>query len=240
MKHQWLRHATFTLGLLLFSFSALAAPDSNPTPPLVNTANQSPNYHDDIRPIFENKCLACHGCYDAPCQLKLEAVEGLDRGASKQNVYNGGRKHTVDPTRLFQDAQTTAQWRDKGFYSVIDSTSGMQASLLYQMLALGKKHTFNPNEKLPDDIALGLSRQNECPAPDEFDEYADDHHMEGMPLAVTGLTDSEFATIAQWLKQGASFKPEVITPTAEEQQLIDSWETFLNQSDPKHQLVARW
>lgn len=240
MKHQWLRHITFTLGLLLFSFSALAAPDSNPTPSLDKTANQSPNYHDDIRPIFENKCLACHGCYDAPCQLKLEAVEGLDRGASKQNVYNGGRKHTVDPTRLFQDAQSTAQWRDKGFYSVIDSTSGMQASLLYQMLALGKKHTFNPNEKLPDDIALGLSRQNECPAPDEFDDYADDHPMEGMPLAVAGLTDSEFATITQWLKQGASFKPEVITPTAEEQQLIDGWETFLNQSDPKHQLVARW
>ena len=236
MKQHWLRHVTFTLGLLFISFSALASPAFTPAAP----SNQSPNYHDDIRPIFENKCLACHGCYDAPCQLKMEAVEGLDRGASKQSVYDGGRKHTVDPTRLFQDAQTTAQWRDKGFYSVIDSTSGMQASLLYQMLNLGKQHTFNPNEKLPDDIALGLSRQNECPAPNEFEDYADDHPMEGMPLAVTGLTDDEFATISRWLKQGARFKPETITPTPEEQQLINNWETFLNQSDPKHQLVARW
>ncbi len=85
---------------------------------------------------------------------------------------------------------------------MIDGTSGMQAALLYQMLALGKKHTFNPNEKLPDDIVLGLSRQNECPAPDEFDDYADDHPMEGMPLAVTGLTDSEFATMLELAKKG--------------------------------------
>ena len=229
MKQHGLRRITFALGLLFASFSALAAPALSPA----TASNESPNYHADIRPIFENKCLACHGCYDAPCQLKMEAVEGLDRGASKQNVYNGGRKHTVDPTRLFQDAQTTAQWRDKEFYSVIDSTSGMQGSLLYQMLNLGKQHTFNPNEKLPEEIALGLSRQNECPAPDEFEDYADDHPMEGMPLAVAGLTDDEFSTISRWLEQGANFKPETITPTPQEQQLINDWETFLNQRATK-------
>ena len=75
----------------------------------------TPDYQKDIRPIFDQKCLACHGCYDAPCQLKLESVDGLDRGASKQPVYDGRREENAEPTRLGLDALTTAQWRDKGF-----------------------------------------------------------------------------------------------------------------------------
>ncbi len=29
--------------------------------------------------VLEQRCMVCHGCYDAPCQLKLEAHEGLVR-----------------------------------------------------------------------------------------------------------------------------------------------------------------
>ncbi len=48
-----------------------------------------------------------------------------------------------------------------------------------------------PNAKLPEEIVLGLNRQNMCPLPEEFDGYAGAHPREGMPLAVTGLTDSQ-------------------------------------------------
>jgi len=131
----------------------------------VTAAERTLSYQTDVQPIFETKCLACHGCYDAPCQLKLEAPEGLDRGASKDKVYNGARTESVAPTRLFRDALTTAQWREKDFFSVIDSTDGMESSLLYNMLELGKEHRFGDNEKLPDDIVLGLQRVNACPNP---------------------------------------------------------------------------
>ncbi|MCG8394638.1 MAG: fatty acid cis/trans isomerase [Pseudomonadales bacterium] len=205
------------------------------------TAQASPvDYQQHIQPIFEQKCLACHGCYDAPCQLKLEAPEGLDRGASKQKVYNGARTESVTPTRLFTDAQTTAEWRDKGFFSVLDSTEGMQASLLFQMLQLGRQHDFAPNEKLPKDIKLGLARENTCPNPEEFDDYADDHPMEGMPLAVTGLTDDEFNTLSQWLQAGAPLSSPQITLTKDEQRQVNAWEALLNSDDKKHQLVGRW
>ena len=30
-------------------------------------------YHTQIKPILENRCVVCHGCYDAPCQLLLSS-----------------------------------------------------------------------------------------------------------------------------------------------------------------------
>ncbi|WP_313430408.1 hypothetical protein, partial [Pseudomonas sp.] len=39
------------------------------------------SYTRDIQPIFTEKCVACHACNDAACQLKLESPEGAVRGA---------------------------------------------------------------------------------------------------------------------------------------------------------------
>lgn len=165
---------------------------------------------------------------------------GADRGATKNKVYNGVRTESVPPTRLFEDAFTTAQWRDKGFFSVIDSTQGMESSLLYNMLELGREQRFADNEKLPDDMVLGLKRINSCPTPAEFDDYADKHPMGGMPLAVSGLTDQEFATVREWLKQGAPLSYQTFSLSEDEQRQILAWEKMLNQQDKRHQLVARW
>lgn len=200
----------------------------------------TPSYQKDIRPIFDQKCLACHGCYDAPCQLKLENVDGLDRGASKKPVYDGARKNDAEPTRLGVDALTTSAWRDKGFYSVVDSAWGMRGSLLYRMLELGHSHDFASNEKLPDHIQLGISRQNVCPNPEQFDDYADDYPKEGMPLAVTGLTDEEFSTLEQWMHDGAPREPETLTLSATEKEQIQAWEAMLNAEGKRETLVARW
>ena len=29
------------------------------------------SYDDKVGPLLERRCVVCHGCYDAPCQLKL-------------------------------------------------------------------------------------------------------------------------------------------------------------------------
>ena len=44
------------------------------------------SYSQDIQPIFTQKCVACHACYDAPCQLNLGSGEGLARGAHKEPI----------------------------------------------------------------------------------------------------------------------------------------------------------
>jgi len=30
-------------------------------------------YTNSIQPIFNNRCIACHSCYNAPCQLNLQS-----------------------------------------------------------------------------------------------------------------------------------------------------------------------
>lgn len=49
-----------------------------------------------------------------------------------------------------------------------------------------------------------MTRQNTCPSDDKgFEKYLRMHAREGMPLAVTGLSDNEYALVNQWLREGA-------------------------------------
>lgn len=121
------------------------------------------SYTRDIQPIFTEKCVACHACYDSACQLNLGSGEGAARGATKVPVYDGERSQATKPTRLFYDAFGKAAWQREGFSSVLDA-QGSQAALMARMLELGHRRApLQPNGKLPDDIVLGLNRENVCP-----------------------------------------------------------------------------
>ena len=82
-------------------------------------AQKAVSYHKDIKPILDSRCVACHACYDAPCQLKLNSTAGMDRGATKQTVYDGARSKAADPTRLFIDATDTEGWREPTHCEII-------------------------------------------------------------------------------------------------------------------------
>ena len=197
------------------------------------------SYTRDIQPIFTEKCVACHACYDSACQLNLGSAEGAARGASKIPVYDGERRQAQAPTRLFYDAFGKAAWQRKDFYSVLDA-QGSQAALMARMLALGHKTPLQPNAKLPEDIVLGLNRENMCPQPGEFDAYAGAHPKEGMPLAVTGLTDQQYQTLQRWLASGAPIDPQSLAPNAREAMQVLQWEALFNAPGARESLVARW
>ncbi|WLG97777.1 fatty acid cis/trans isomerase [Pseudomonas sp. FP198] len=214
--------------LLLLCFTAAAG---NPASAI--------SYTRDIQPIFTEKCVACHACYDSACQLNLGSGEGALRGASKLPVYDGERRQAADPTRLFYDASGQRAWQRKGFYSVIDA-QGSQAALMARMLELGHRTPLQPNAKLPEDIVLGLSRDNSCPTPDQFDAYAAVHPKEGMPLAVTGLTDQQYQTLQRWLAAGAPIDQQALAPSAAEALQVVQWENLLNAPGARESLVGRW
>ncbi|MCF9008821.1 fatty acid cis/trans isomerase [Pseudomonas carnis] len=197
------------------------------------------SYTRDIQPIFTEKCVACHACYDSACQLNLGSAEGAARGASKMPVYDGERSQATPTTRLFYDAFGKQAWQQKGFYSVLDA-QGSQAALMARMLELGHNAPLAPNAKLPDNIVLGLNRENMCATPGEFNAYAGAHPKEGMPLAVTGLTDQQYQTLQRWLASGAPIDEQGLAPSAREALQVQQWENLFNQPGARESLVARW
>lgn len=150
---------------------ALPAPAENPV-----------SYAEEIRPILEKKCLTCHSCYDAPCQLNLEGAEGLARGAFRESIYGGARTEAMQPTRLGLDEQTISGWRERGFYSVLHAENKQSEALISGMISLAKQFPFPPNSKLPDSIELGINRKNQCVSSEKFADYAHEYPLSGMPF----------------------------------------------------------
>jgi hypothetical protein len=188
--------------------------------------------------VMQQRCMVCHGCYDAPCQLKLEASEGLQRGASKIPVYDGERLRAANLTRLFDDGLTEQQWRDKGFFPVIDNENPSQGSL-YQMLQLKQAHPLASEGPLPEGFDFSLYRDQQCVEPGAFDEYGSNNPLAGMPYGLPGLDTREHTDMIAWLEDGAP----TLTPTPLSNSLqtsLKQWEAFLNQPDNKSRLMSRY
>ncbi len=206
--------------------------------PLAPAVYGSQDFPPDVKPIIEQRCMVCHGCYDAPCQLKLDAWAGLERGASKTKVYDGTRLITAELTRLFEDGHSIEDWRNKGFYPVVSQRSPEQG-VLARMLALKQEHPLPAGDTLPDSFDLSLDRDQQCPKEEEFDSFAADYPLWGMPYALPGLDEDSHATLVDWVMRGA---PAVATPppSAAETAAIARWETFFNGDSLKHQLMSRY
>ncbi|HBX55594.1 fatty acid cis/trans isomerase [Pseudomonas sp. UBA2684] len=202
-------------------------------------AAQPISYSRDVQPIFTQNCVACHACYDAPCQLNLGSAEGATRGANKLPVYNGTRTATQDTTRLFLDAHGSDAWRRKDFFSVLEQ-QGSQAALMARMLELGRATPLQANAKLPDDLDISINRANQCARPDEFDAFAQKHPQAGMPFAVTGLSEADYQTVQRWLAEGAPVDQQMLQASAAETRQIATWEALLNSPGAREDLVGRW
>lgn len=200
------------------------------------------SYLHQVRPILERRCVVCHACYDAPCQLKLGSFEGLARGASKDKVYDGTRLKEATPTRLFVDALQTAQWRDKGFTPVIGNSTApsvKSVDVLRRMLTLKQRHPLPTTAVLPASFDFGLNHQQSCPAPEEMDRFEAEHPSWGMPYGLPALAAQDIRTLNRWLEQGAPGDTPAALPAASTQQLTQ-WETFFNPPSVKGQLVSRY
>lgn len=198
-------------------------------------ASGAPRYA-DVRPILERRCVVCHGCYDAPCQLKLGAWEGIARGASTTSVYEQSRLLQARPSRLFMDAQRASEWRQQGFFPVLNerapsAEANLAASLLYRSLALKREHPL-PHGALPD-------RPHACPRVETFDAYARANPMAGMPYGLPGLAPDEHDTLARWLAAGAPYEGPP-APSAEAARQVAAWEAFLNGDSLKERLMSRY
>jgi len=200
------------------------------------------DYWNEVKPILEQRCS--HACYDAPCQLKLSSIEGIERGASPTLVYKQSRLKSIQPTRLFEDAQTVAHWRALGFHPVLNEyadtpEANREAGVMHRILTQKDEHPLPEGRVLPDSFDLDLNRKQFCAKPETIDEYAREHPLWGMPYALPGLEPARQATLLQWLEQGAVYTARAPLPAAFQDE-VRNWEGFLNVASLKAQLAGRY
>jgi len=206
------------------------------------------SYEDDVKPVLESRCVVCHACYDAPCQLLLSSYEGAQRGASQKPVYDSSRLEAMPPTRMFVDARSTEEWRAKSFFSVLGPPAAEGAApaadpLLLYLLALGRAHRFAEGQRLPAEVGLDIDRSLSCPAPGEFDDYARKHPLGGMPYGMAPLLDGDLRILATWVAQGAPPPPAPAIPArarSQAEKAVARWEAFLNGDSLKQRISARY
>lgn len=202
----------------------------------------SQNDWSQVQPVLEKRCVVCHGCYDAPCQVKLTSPDGLLRGGSKLSVYHTERLEDAQPTRLGIDATTVDGWQALGFHPILPPTGSEPetASLLERYLTLGRENPLPANAPLPDQLGLELDRPLVCPTDQEFDAFRSNHPLAGMPYGTAPLETSEYELLMAWLQNGSAL-PDEPEPLLEEiQSQVTAWEAFLNTPDQRARLMSRY
>ncbi|MNK96148.1 Fatty acid cis/trans isomerase (CTI) [compost metagenome] len=190
-------------------------------------------YRSHIQPLFDRRCVACHSCFNAPCQLNLQDFSGFDRGLNKMIVYNGTRTTAVEPTRLWIDGATTAEWRAKGFFD-IHSKKNTDENIFWQALELKNK---NPDLTIKKQVAESLI----CPTSiNDAKALATSSPELGMPYGLPGLQAAESDVIKTWLQNGAPGPKTKIEMSPSARKQVREWEEFLNEGKLKQKLVSRY
>ncbi len=202
------------------------------------------SYRHDVKPILDSRCVVCHGCYDAPCQLKLGSWDGIARGATGVPVYGDLRLNDAPTTRLGIDARKPSQWRERGFTAVLNERTAspandLAASVLYRSLLHKQAHPMQVGGVLPESFDFSLNRANVCSSLAGYDAFEKAQPQAGMPYGLPALSSQETDVIARWLQAGAPDDPPAPLP-ADVAAQVAAWERFLNGGTNKERLMSRY
>jgi hypothetical protein len=254
------------LCLTLISCIGLQKKDSYEARKMASEAAHQDLYVDKIQPLFDNRCVACHSCFNSPCQLNLTSFAGLDRGAIKDDLYDFKTIGSRNPTRLGIDvpqvyvAETvTSEWRkpqygsgnDTGFFPVVNRTAAdpeerLKDSILAQMISLRQGYLLNNPEVSQRWKSFAAEDPRVCPINEEMPEFVKNKSWSGMPYGFPELNSEEKELIFDWVKKGSpgpdqNYAVESLrTVFPNNVELPESIETFLNGADYAHKITARY
>lgn len=235
--------------LLLFGCGIFKEREQPKVTPFVLSGNYR-SYLESVKPILDKRCVVCHSCNDAPCQLDHTSYEGTMRGASSQDIYTD-RLFSAEPTRLGIDAKSVGEWRDKGFFSVVKNyrpgdEKNLSHSILYQLIAArlavpdpGIKYDSFSSRSCPNLEAALPKLENALTG--LFRDHP--NAALGMPYGFPPLNPREFAIIRDWLILGAPGPESKTTGDSHSEKQaneIQKWENFLNGGSPREKLVSRY
>jgi len=226
--------------LILITLSVMSCSDSSFDNKEANNSLAQHYYTEEIQPIFDNKCIACHSCFNSPCQLNLSSYEGVSRGANQTSIYDFPKFKARKPTRLYIDASETKQWRKKGFYDVTkrEGAKSLIETMIHDLPGIESQlqkdyHSENSRVCMPDNSG------------DSLDAYKALNPAGRMPYGLPRLKSKEKQAITNWIDLGA---PGPDTYDLERKLIQDSglmdtiqkWEKFFNRDSMKAQLSSRY
>lgn len=190
---------------------------------------ENDDFFGKIQPIFERRCVVCHSCFEAPCQLKLTSPQLLMRGAT-QHITTGHLTASLRTDLLF----TLAEQRKGGFYSVIPEKPG-QDSLMGALLKEGNdRNGLPPEEYVPPE-------KRQCVA--STVKWNELNSLEkkklGMPYYMAPIEEQEYKDLTAWIDKGAPLPSEKeldVLAQPKSPKVIQHWEDFMNAPAWK----ARW
>lgn len=210
---------------------------------------ESDIYLSKVQSVFNARCVACHSCYNSPCQLDLTSYEGLSRGASKTDMYDFRLLHQRAPTRLGIDGTTVADWRKKEFFSVVpDSVESLdnfeKTSALWRLINMKDRAMSYKNKNVYFEPSRMCPNANSRSTENELDNFVRSFPVYGMPYGLPPLNDQELRSIAEWFKLGApgpSVEAQAALKSVEDfKKEIEMFESFFNATDAKAKLTARY
>jgi len=234
MKKAILISTKFALNLLVlfFSFEARSLDGYVRGGPFQSYMSESDIYSQRIQPILDRRCVVCHSCFEAPCQLKLTSPEMLIRGATKHQVNGGNLSATMRP-----DMMTTLQkQRQAGFFPVAGSNGD---SILLNAVMEGHDKSDLPAEKyIPQENRMCVASAKEFRSlPTAIKKSL------GMPYYMAPMNQDEYEMIASWAANGSP------TPSADllkakavprAPRIIQYWEDFFNTNTWKAKWTSRY
>ena len=191
------------------------------------------SFQNDIKGILDKRCVVCHSCYNSPCQLKLSSFEGLVRGATKEEIYVN-RIEPSNPSRLFIDATNQEEWEKLGFYSVLKNyeNNNKNTNIMARLLEQKQEKPENIGDYSPETDDLQCSKDIK-----ELDDYLKKNPNHGMPYGFPALDKKEHNLLVKWFK--GEIKDDRIEKSDNSED-IALFEAFLNNSDIKYQVTARY
>lgn len=207
--------------LLLLPLSAAA--DAPPDPEF---------YHKNIQPLFDRRCVQCHSCYNAPCQLNLGSADGLNRGlVNGFDVYSPQKLRKEEPSRLFVDRKTIDEWRnfsrDYRFKEVAPASAGENFINLITSHKAG--HPDLVFDDLKDFDKLASENSRSCPDTSvKLLQHLRERPAAGMPYGLPALSEEELNLIQAWSTMGAPRESKGAAIAAADQGALRAAETFLN------------
>jgi len=199
-------------------------------------------YLASVQPIFTASCIACHGCLNSPCLLKLTSYDGLMRGARKENP-DGPHIWPEEPVRM-NDAPSLQAWRERGFHPVVEKkgtpAERVEQSELCAMVAAGKAAGFDRKGIEP---LYKRRESHDCPCDEDVREWIRKHPYGGMPFGLPKISTEEMSTLNQWVGQGSpgpSLEAQVALETIRHPEAVAKWEAFFNRDEVRGALVSRY